>query len=132
MKKKKWVQMDTVERAELMKEEFNKRFNKDLEGIPGVFDIDKLPKDARDELHKRLADEPNISHTIRIYAKFIKDIELKVDKQGNYQISRIKLIKIIGERDIQEKIRNYEREELNKKLNAKAIVVCPGVEYSKA
>ena len=113
------------EYAEKFKLELDEFFEIAVVGASGVFDFTKLPTDARDELIKRLEDNPNISDTERIISQFIKDIELKVDKQGNYQISQVKLIKIIGERDIQEKIRNYEREELIKKLNAKAIVVYP-------
>ena len=115
------------EYAEKFKLELDEFFEIAVVGASGVFDFTKLPTDARDELIKRLEDNPNISDTERIISQFIKDIELKVDKQGNYQISQVKLIKIKHrrKRDIQEKIRNYEREELIKKLNAKAIVVYP-------
>ena len=103
--------------------ELNEFFEDALEGASGVFDFTKLPTDARDELIKRLEDNPNTRDTVRIMSQFIKDIELKVDKQGNYQISQVKLIKIIGERETQEKIREFERKERIKELDAKAIVV---------
>ena len=76
---------------------------KKLEGIPGVFDIERLPKDARDELIKRLEDNPNIRDTYRIISQFIKDIELKVDEEGSYKISHIKLKKAIEDRIKKEK-----------------------------
>ena len=113
------------EYAEKFKLELNEFFEIAVVRASGVFDFTKLPTDARDELIKRLEDNPNIRDTERIISQFIKDIEVKVDEEGNYKISMIKLIKIIGERETQEKIRNYEREELIKKLNAKAVVVYP-------